>query len=236
MYCFPYPQASDVTPIRAPYIASGTYSLAGPYTFDNFYKAALRAEVLQHVSSLSSSRNIPTPSRNSLASIIQSWLFFGLASEALGRDVTHDEFIEKCAVGTSEASIDLRIPKWFWSELKARWDNLQDTLSANKYERRKQEIKRYFNLAQMMVGYLDLDGEEGDTELALVLLLVHMLLYLIANLFDSTKILQPSLRCKSTQVLIQRMLKNGWCRKRLNFEVVPMFYPALYFMSSFRPP
>src|SRR5947209_15868546 len=33
------------------------------------------------------------------------------------------------------------------------------------------------------------------------------------------------------------MLKNGWCRKRLNFvESIRMFYPAFYFMSSFQPP
>jgi Heterokaryon incompatibility protein (HET) len=33
------------------------------------------------------------------------------------------------------------------------------------------------------------------------------------------------------------MLNNGWCRKRLNFvESIRMFYPAFYFMSSFRPP
>lgn len=214
-----------------PYIATSTYSLAGPYTFDNFYEVAVFAKALQAV------RDIPTPSRHSLASVIQSWLFFGLASEVLGRDIKHDEFIEKYAIDASEASIDLRIPKWFWTELKGRWDNLQTTISANEYEQKKEKILRCCNLALKRVCYLDIQEKKSARELDLVLLSVHMLLYLIAALFGSMDILQTSLQCNSAQVLIQRMLKNGWCRKRLNFvKVIPVFYPALYFMSSFRPP
>src|SRR5437763_976021 len=112
MYCFPYPQSSDVPPLRAPYIASCTYSLAGQYAFDGFYQTTILdelAELPPRLVSASAVRSLLPLLRPPSASIIQSWLFFGLASEALGRDVRHDEFLEECAVGTAETSIDLRI-------------------------------------------------------------------------------------------------------------------------------
>jgi hypothetical protein len=39
----------------------------------------------------------------------------------------------------------------------------------------------------MIVGFRDFRVEEGDTELDLILLSVHMLLYLIADIFDSAE-------------------------------------------------
>jgi hypothetical protein len=239
MYCFPYPQASNVTPLRAPYIATCTYSLAGQYTFDSFYETTISDELTRLPrGSVSAMRSIlPVFLRPPSASIIQSWLFFGLASEALGRDITHDEFLEKCAVGTSETSIDLRIPLWFWSELEARWKRLRNTLSTDSYKRKERELKQCCVLVLMILGFRDLHSKEGDTELSLVVLSVHMLLYLICNIFSSAELLRTSLQSRATQLLTRRMLKNGWCRKRVNFvKSIPMFYPAFYFMSSFRPP
>jgi Heterokaryon incompatibility protein (HET) len=237
MYCFPYPQASDVTPLRAPYIATYTYSLAGQYTFDSFYETTFSDKPTGlPQGSVSALRSILSLLRPPSASIIQSWLFFGLASEALGRDVTHDEFLERCATGTSETSIDLRIPLWFLSEFKARWKRLRNTLSTDAYKRKERELEQCCFLVLMTLGFRDLQ-KDGDTELSLVVLSVHMLLYLICDIFSSAKLPRTVLRSKSTQVLTQRMLANGWCRKRLNFVgSIRMFYPAFYFMSSFRPP
>lgn len=222
MYCFPYPKSSDVEPIQVPYIARDIYSISGPYTFDAFYKDVISKEPFL---------------RNSLASSMQSWLFFGLASEALGRDIAHEEFIERRDTPTSEAMIDLRIPAWFWFELKARWYNLESTLSAKKYKEKKGDLKRYFKLAQLAANSLDLAEDQQDMDLALVVLSVHMLLFMIRCLLGSVELAQTSLPCRSTKVLIRRMLKNGWCRKRLNFvEAVPISHSSLYFISSFRPP
>lgn len=237
MYCFPYPQASDVTPLRAPYRATWTYSLAGQYTFESFYETTMSDEPIElPPGPVSAVRIMRVFSRPPSASIIQSWLFFGLASEALGRDVSHDEFFEPCAVGASETSIDLRIPLWFWSELKARWKRLRNTLSTDEYQGKERELKQCCASVSMTLRLRDYRPEDGDTELSLIVLSVHMLLYLISQILSSTELLQTSLRFQSTQLLIQRMLKNGWCRKRLNFvESLRMFYPAFYLMSSFRP-
>jgi hypothetical protein len=194
MYCFPYPQAADVTPLRAPYIAICTYSLAGQYTFEGFYETTISDKPTElPQGTVSDLRSILTILRPPSASIIQSWLFFGLASEALGRDVTHDEFLERCAVGTSETSIDLRIPLWFLSEFKARWKRLRSTLSADAYKRKERELKQCCVLVLITIGFRDLQAEEGDTELSLVVLSVHMLLYLICDMFGSTELLRTGL-------------------------------------------
>ena len=139
------------------------------------------------------------------ASIIQSWLLFCLASEVLGRDVTHGEFLERCAVGTSKTSIDLQIPLWLWVELKA--------LSTDAYEQKERELNHGCGSVLIILGFRDFDAEEGYTELSLVVLSVHMLLYLNCDIFDSGELPRTSLQSKSTQLLTQRMLKNGWCGK-----------------------
>jgi hypothetical protein len=232
MYCLPYPRASVLAPLCVPYIASSTYLFTGPYTFGDFYEAAITVE-LQDLSSLTSS----PPLRSGWGAIAQSWLFFGLASEALGRDTAHDEFFEKGPSGIANASIDIRIPRWFFVELKGRWDSLRNDLPADEYERKKKDLTRCFDLARTTVGILELQAEDDDSELALVLLSVHMLLYTLTDLFGPRKVLQTSLQLLSTRYLIERMVSIGWCRKRLNFvDVVPLFYPALYFLSSFQPP
>jgi hypothetical protein len=238
MYCFPYPQASEVPPLRVPYIATCTYSLAGQYTFDSFYGTTISDEpagIPQE--SGNAARRILALSRPPPASILQAWLFFGLASEALGRDVAHHEFLEKCAVGASETSIDLRMPFWFWSELGARWKRLRNTVSADAYKHEQRKLKLYCILTVIVLADRDLRAEQEDTQLSLVVLSVHMLFYLISGILDSPDVLRTNLKTKSTQLLTQRMVENGWCRKRLNFiESTRTIYPVLYYMSSFRPP
>jgi hypothetical protein len=97
MHCLPYPQASDVTPLRAPYIATCTYSLDGQYTFESFYENKISEEIpgLPWESVNATVRTILLLIfRPPSAPFVQAWRFFGLASEALGRDVAHDEFLE----------------------------------------------------------------------------------------------------------------------------------------------
>lgn len=54
---------------------------------------------------------------HSLVSVIESWLFFGMASEALGRNIRYKEFVGADPDGP-HLSIDLRIPEWYLRELK----------------------------------------------------------------------------------------------------------------------
>jgi hypothetical protein len=142
--------------------------------------------------------------------LIQSWIFFGLASEALGRDVVHDEFIEKSdGGGYSDGSIDLRIAKWFWSELHERWDDLRRKVPRMKFENIKQKLEGCLKRAQIVVCLFDLDTKEEPHEsLELVLLSVHMLLFVIGDLLH-TQVIRPNLQLKSTRVLTKRMTKNG---------------------------
>jgi hypothetical protein len=189
MYCFPYPRESDVTPLQVPYVAQAAlkYSLSGQYTFQSFYEETVGNEMRNELRPvLTDGLRIallclhPPP-----ASVIQTWLFFGLASEALGRDIAHGEFLEKNSTSSSGQSIDLRIPLRFWSELVARWTRLAKIPDRNKYEREEKKLEDCCNFTTVVLCLLELHGEpkaeDGDTELALVLLSVHMLLYLISR-------------------------------------------------------
>jgi len=244
MYCFPYPQGpASATPLRVPCLATLTYSLFGTYTFETFPGVILQNKFPDNLTG--KFRSDPTgylmltflALKESPTSLIQTWLFFGLASEALGRDVANNEFFDNQAVGSPRGSIDLRIPIWFWSELTARWTDLAKSLSTEEYQRARQVLKDNCDLAMTVLCCWDTPfwgaGDEGDTELTLVLLSVHMLLYLIRRVFGTQKVLRTSVRARSTQLLIRAAVSRGWCRKRLNFvESVRTFYPALYFLCS----
>ena len=231
MSCFPYPRDTDVESIRVPLIARTEYSITGQINFSDFFKRALDESDGQESTSLSLS--------DSLASAIQSWLFFGLASEALGRNIRHEEFAGADPDGP-HLSIDVRIPEWYWWELKARWAELDDSLTAAEFEAKRAQLVEIYESAQILVIYMDLlaNGLDDD-KLTKILLSIHMLLYLVACVLDSDtlKLTQTNTRLASTKLLKRRMVKNGWCEKRLNFQdASPMSHPAFYFLSSLKPP
>jgi hypothetical protein len=240
MFCFPYPRDTDVESIRVPLIARTQYSITGQTNFSDFFKRALDAETQKIKAAESDGQESTSLSlSHSLASAIQSWLFFGIASEALGRNIRHEEFAGADPDGP-HLSIDLRIPEWYWRELKARWDELGDSLTAAEFKAKRAQLKKIYESAQILVIYIDLlaNGLDED-KLTEILLSIHMLLYLVAYVIDSNtlKVTQTTTSSASTKLLKRRMVKNGWCEKRLNFlDASPMFYPAFYFLSSLKPP
>lgn len=240
MYCFPYPRDTDVGPIRVPLIAQTQYLITGQTNFSDFFEKAFDAELQKSKAGKLNERDGTASSLSSpLASTIQSWLFFGLASEALGRNIRPEEFADTGPDG-QQFSIDLRIPEWYWWELKARWDELNDSLTAAEFEAKRAQLKKMYKSAQIIVIYIDfLANSLGDDKLTEVLLSMHILLYLVATVLDpdALKVTQTITSSASTKLLKSRMIKNGWCEKRLNFlHSSPMSYPAFYFLSSLRPP
>lgn len=237
MYCFPYPHASSVQPLQVPYLASSVYSLKAQYSFPTFY-TPLSPEQLQtyglkpgHSANLFGLLVSP-PS----AAIIQSWLFYGLATEALGRDVQHKEFWENGNVDHSQATIDLRIAGWFGSELQARFQRLRKTLGEDEYNLHKKLLRSYCTVTLTVLGLQEFQDEDGTDEACLVLLSVHMLIYLIGSILEDGEFLHASFESKSTRLLVRRMLRNGCCRKRLNFiNSSRIAYPTLYFLASIWP-
>ncbi len=186
MYCIPYPRGSDITPPRVSYVASCRYSPSGLYSFDGFYECALDVEHLHCLSTLFGTRRPTAFSRDPLASAIQAWLFFGLASEALGREIAHDEFVEK-GTGGSDGTIDLRIASWFWLEVKERWDKLHSTLPEAVDESKKAHLKPCSEKALTTLVHFDLlEGEAFNEDTRLVLLSVHMLLHVLSNIIGCT--------------------------------------------------
>jgi len=145
--------------------------------------------------------------------------------------------------GSAEKSIDARIPEWYLEKLKARWQRLDRELSAESFEAQSNALRKKFESAKFAAVAMDLLCLEVDDEnsiIAKVLLSVHMLIYVAAHALDHYKIkitqALPTLSL-TTRFLMRRMIDNGWCEKRLNlFESTPLFYPAMYFLSSFDPP
>lgn len=240
MSCFTYPRDTNVEPIRVPLVARTQYSVTGQIDFSDFFKRVLDAETQKIKAAAHNGQECTSFSfSHLLASVIQSSLFFGIASEALGRNVRHEEFAGADPDG-SQLSINLRIPEWYWRELKARWDELDDSLTATEFEAKRAQLKRIHESAQTIVIYMDLLAYDLDGDkLTEILLSIHMLLYLVGYVVDSNKlkVIQTTTSSASTKLLKRRMVKNGWCEKRLNFlEASPMFYPAFYFLSSLKPP
>ncbi len=227
-------------PIRVALIAQIQYSGTGNTKFSDFFDRALDAGTQKiKVAKAEGQESTSFSLNHLLAPAIQSWLFFGLATEALGRNIRHEEFVGAEPDG-SRPSIDLRIPLWYWRELQARWDELDDSLTAAEFEAKRVQLTKIYESAQIFVLYMDLlaNGEADDT-LAEILLSTHMLLYLVASVLDSDtlKVTQTITSLASTKLLKRRMVKNGWCAKRLNFlDASPISYPALYFLSSLKPP
>ncbi|PQE09588.1 het domain protein [Rutstroemia sp. NJR-2017a WRK4] len=235
MFSFPYPQETDVKSIRVPLLARTHYSITNDSNFSDFFGKTLDAE--KEKANASGNENLAVG--DFLASTTQAWLFFGVASEALGRNIKHEEFAD-VGPGESHLSIDIRIPVWFWRELKARWDELDGSLTAAEFEAKRAQLKKIHDSAMLSVIYMDVMANIlDDGKLTQVLLSVHMLLYLVAYVLDyGTLEANQAIRGKATTKLLkERMIGNEWCRKRLNLlDTSPMLYPALYFLSSLKPP
>ena len=226
--------------IRVPLIARTQYSITGQPNFSEFFKSLLDAGTQKTKAAESNGPESTSLSlSHSVASAIQSWLFFGMASEALGRNIRHEEFADADPDGP-HLFIDIRIPEWYWRELKARWDDLDDSLTTAEFEAKMAPLKKIYESVRMLVIYMDTVANAlDDDKLTGILLSIHMLLYVVAYVLHLNTLLvtQTITSSASTKLLKRRMVKNGWCEKRLNFlDASPMFYPVIYFLSSLKPP
>lgn len=169
------------------------------------------------------------------ASLLQAQFFFGLASEALGRKVGHNEFSEQSEAG-GPRFIDIRIGRWFSVELHERWSKLRSELSPHDFEHIRRKLRNNYDFVNKTSLLLDAMGYDTEYDQTLVLLSVHMLLFIIADILKIATMLTYH-AMSSTKLLIQRMVRNGWCEKRLNiFASVRTGYPCLYYLASMTPP
>lgn len=248
MFCCPYPRDSSLEPVQVPLIARTQYAVGTRADFSNFFKTAWTDEIEHMISRKDAQTEDNDAAAKSscacaFASVIQSWLFFGLASEALGQDIKHEDFAIVSKDRSAEKYIDARIPEWYLEKLKARWKQLDRKLSSERFEALRNAMKKNYESAKRAAVAMDLlciELDDKDSIIAKVLLSVHMLLYVVAHALDRYKIgitqANPTVSV-ATRFLTRRMIGNGWCEKRLNlFESAPLFYPAMYFLSSLDPP
>lgn len=115
MFCLPYPKDSlgVIAPIEVPYVAKFEYDISIPGNFANFARAC-------HFDSYD------RPAED-LASLMQSWLFFGLISEVVGRQVDHECLIRSRLNGQDEVRfIDSRLDEALNTLFSERLRSLQE--------------------------------------------------------------------------------------------------------------
>lgn len=143
LFCLPYPEdAGDVVlPTEVPYVAQFEYDIALPGIFERF----------AHENGFG---DYDRPAEE-LASLMQSWLFFGLISEVVGRSVDHEVFVR--SRGSDENTtrfIDLRL------------DAQLDTLLADRrtsLETKSLEHRRYIS-SSIRQAILTADVKAADFE------------------------------------------------------------------------
>ena len=142
--------------IQVPLIARTQYSTTGQTNlldFSDFFKRALNEETAKTRAAESDGQESTSFSpSHSLASAIQTWLFFGIASEALGRNIRYEKFAGADPDGP-HLFIDLRILEWYWRELKARWDELDDSLTAAEFEAKRAQPKNIYESEMPVLVY-----------------------------------------------------------------------------------
>lgn len=165
--------------------------------------------------------------------MLQTHLYFDLASAALLRTVAHEEFFDS----EHDGWIDIRVPQWFWLELNTKWNSAESgtgkevtKLFRSKFEELLSEMRRVLLMQELV------DTRSDHEDVSLVLLSVQMLLFVVSRRFDN-KMLQSNYCTRSRKRLISRMIENGWCRRRLNvFDTTTTYIPVLYYLSSIQPP
>ncbi|KAK9776439.1 putative Het domain protein [Seiridium cardinale] len=175
-------------------------------------------------------------SSTELASLLQSWLFFGLMSECLGQDIDSQVFVRRCQRKSPEKlagkpTIDIRVDNTFLIQFGERRKRLWNTLFEARRVFLEKELLENVLFAQNQVELLELHIKEKSDDFCLNALLVRMLLHVI--MFQLEQPLGPvNMTAPSAQVIVQRMLAMGWCKQRVTFACRQFSYPALYYMSS----
>ncbi|KAL8792053.1 MAG: hypothetical protein Q9195_005394 [Heterodermia aff. obscurata] len=100
MFCLPYPPNSTSfnPPIEVPYVAKYEYDVSLPNLFENFAREC-RFDGYDNVHP------------DQIASLMQSWLVFGLISEIVGKRVDHEVFVRSRTNSDGQTSqfIDSRL-------------------------------------------------------------------------------------------------------------------------------
>ncbi|KAL8937997.1 MAG: hypothetical protein Q9211_003412 [Gyalolechia sp. 1 TL-2023] len=171
MFCFPYPPDSEgvVPPIEVPYVAKYSYDVSLPNLFENFAREC-------------QFDNYDEKDPNELASLMQSWLFFGLISEIAGRSIDHEVFVRSrsSSGGGQTLFIDARLDGVLDGIVTDRLLSLQEKPKSIFWAKLRERIH--------WAGEKTLEFEKipaaRDSDLPLVAFLVQMLLQWLRSQYN----------------------------------------------------
>lgn len=155
-------------------------------------------------------------------------------SECLGYDVDSQTFEKRSTDNLQrEACIDIRVKSSFLIEFGARRDRLTKTFDVTRRMAVETEMLNTMTLAQEQLRSFESRVKNASDDFSLVALSVRMLLHVLAFQFKRPTVTVDT-ETPSTQIIVGRMLENGWCRQRIAHACRKFSYPTLYYLSSFR--
>jgi hypothetical protein len=175
MYCLTYPQDSELPPIQAPYVANLHCDVTIPRNFEEF--AARNGFSKEELSS---------KPNDELASFLQSWLFFGLTSAILEKNVNPIDLISPPSDETdvTRGFIDIRVDSPIHQLVLERHSSL-DEMDGEGKEAIEEHIKGcIFYAGRWLLHFEHIDEPTGSV-LASVVLSIQLLLEVLGVYFLS---------------------------------------------------
>ncbi|KAH8764333.1 hypothetical protein F5883DRAFT_462493 [Diaporthe sp. PMI_573] len=155
-------------------------------------------------------------------------------SECLGYDIDSQTFVKRSADSLQRAAcIDIRVKTSFLVEFGARRDSLTRTFNETRRKAVEKEMLANMALAQEQLRSFESRLKNASEDFALVALSVRMLLHVLTFQFKLPTA-RVDAEAPSTQIIMRRMLENGWCRQRIAHACREFSYPTLYYLSSLR--
>jgi hypothetical protein len=214
--------------MEAPCLATYSYSTSRPRAFQTF-PIFCGFSLTDELGAIDFDRPL-----TELTSLLQSWLYFGLMSECLGYDIDSQTFVKRSADSLQRAAcIDIRVKTSFLVEFGARRDSLTRTFNETRRKAVEKEMLTNMALAQEQLRSFESRLKNASEDFALVALSVRMLLHVLTFQFKLPTATVDA-EAPSTQIIMRRMLENGWCRQRIAHACREFSYPTLYYLSNLR--
>lgn len=230
----PRPKDTTASPLEVPFLARFEYDVLGFYKFISF----------QGRHSFTFEDGGVQSSAEDIASFIQSWLYFGLLAEVVGKPIDRSKFLRRktSASGTSEDFVSSIALKDLILQLRPLEDDRdgseddEDELPPEYFR-----VSSFLDFAERECVRIDRMAQSSIAPLPVILLSIRVLIDTLRFLclgdgdHEIAPLVRYELRPSSTaQLLINLMKSNGWCPFQINYILHSFYSPLVYYISQIR--
>lgn len=231
----PQPAQCSAPPLQVPHIAETTYDFSGFETFP------------QRQGFVRDGHLDATRPSIELASLMQSWLYFGLLSEILGRPVHSDDFVQSMPPDHAYPEVLCS------SKLPLLFDEWQVRLRGLGVDKCDEELRSMTGTLKIAIEGSELFDEietPGYTPYAVVALSVKILIITLIHLHNSVNpeayfsASHPGLIPVATnwhgrhpppaKLLTARMVEAGWCPRAIRRVCTSHNYSTVLYLSQLK--